>query len=56
MNFRESKDLTFDKVLIYQTKDFYIYILAPKKINAIFFVNIIKKHNFAKQLGSIILS
>ena len=33
MNFRESKDLTFDKVLIYQTKDFYIYILAPKKIN-----------------------
>lgn len=25
--------------------------MIAKKINAIFFVNIIKKHNFAKQLG-----
>ena len=31
MNFKESKDLTFDRVLIYPTKDFCIYILAPKK-------------------------
>ena len=30
MNFKESKDLTFDRVLIYPTKDFCIYILAPK--------------------------
>ena len=34
MNFKESKDLTFDRVLIYPTKDFCIYILAPKKINS----------------------